>query len=74
MRKSFIVTFKTGTNSTVIDKAISDLEKAGGTLGHRYDSSLLGFSASLPDDQLSTLEAHPDVEAIEGDGHVYAYS
>ena len=54
----------------VIDKAVDEVRLAGGTIGHRYNSVLLGFSATLPDGLLTVLEANDAVEYIEKDGTV----
>ena len=56
-----------------MDQAALQVEAQGGTIGHRYDTCLLGFSATLSESLIYTLEAHPDVMAIEGDGHMYAF-
>ncbi|KAG0227631.1 hypothetical protein BGW42_002804 [Actinomortierella wolfii] len=71
-----IVVFKDGTPNEEIEKAIKDVEAQGkcGKIGHRYDSALLGFSAELPDDSVQSLTLHPQLEYIEPDGEVTAYT
>ncbi|KAJ3118324.1 hypothetical protein HDU96_002481 [Phlyctochytrium bullatum] len=52
--------FKKGTPKDQIDEAIKQVETSGGTIGHRYESTILGFSAALPDNLLSKfLRSHP---------------
>jgi hypothetical protein len=52
---SIIVTFKENTPISVIDDAADKIKQSGGTIGHRYDGALLGFSAKVPDNHISTL-------------------
>lgn len=51
----YIVVFKKGTQPNVINDAVKQVEQSGGSIGHRYDAVLLGFSATIPD---STLGKH----------------
>ncbi|TPX71223.1 hypothetical protein SpCBS45565_g01258 [Spizellomyces sp. 'palustris'] len=50
------------------------LMSLGGTVGHRYDSVMKGFSATLPDNVLTTFESHDKVDYIEADGEVSTYA
>ncbi|CAO3574672.1 unnamed protein product [Mortierella alpina] len=70
MSSKFIVVFKANTSENEITKAIEDVKSQGGKVTHRYDSSLLGFSAELPTNVYSTLESHPQVDYVEPDGEV----
>ncbi|KAG0376851.1 hypothetical protein BGX24_007131 [Mortierella sp. AD032] len=69
-----IVVFKEGTKQEEITKAENDVIAKGGEITQRYTSALLGFAASLPDDSVQTLIAHPQVNYIEPDGPVSAYA
>ncbi|KAL1924601.1 uncharacterized protein VTP21DRAFT_4255 [Calcarisporiella thermophila] len=66
----YIVVFKQDTPADVIEKAANDIKDKGGEIGHRYDSVLKGFSATVPDHHLGTLDAHEHVDYIESDGVV----
>ena len=68
--KSYIVMFKDNTPPATVEKIISDIQEAGGSIGHCYDSVFLGFSATFPLGTYETLEKHPDIESIEVDGQV----
>eukprot|EP00842_Homolaphlyctis_polyrhiza_P004032 jgi/Hompol1/462/HPOL_005315-RA len=74
MSGKYIVMFKEGTPKEVIDKAAADIVSQGGVIGHRYDSSILGFSAELPDNVLTTFVKHEHVDAVEADGTVSAFA
>ncbi|KAI8923928.1 hypothetical protein BC831DRAFT_468468 [Entophlyctis helioformis] len=74
MSGKYIVMFKADTPKDVIDKAADDVVKQGGTIGHRYDSSILGFAATMPDNLLTSLNTHAHVDVIEADGEVSAYA
>ncbi|ORZ32171.1 hypothetical protein BCR44DRAFT_122592 [Catenaria anguillulae PL171] len=65
-----IVVFKQGTPKEAIDQAARDLESQGGKVGHRYEATILGFSATVPDNHFTTLSAHPHLDFIEADGTV----
>ncbi|KAJ3384267.1 hypothetical protein HDU92_003655 [Lobulomyces angularis] len=67
---SYIVVFKAGTSKEKIDEAASKVESSGGKIGHRYEDSILGFSATLPDSILSPLQALDHLDFIESDGEV----
>jgi hypothetical protein len=71
---SFIVTFKDNTPAHVIDAEASKITSNGGSITHRYDGSLLGFAAVIPDNHLNSLVAHEHVEAVEADGQVSAFA
>lgn len=70
--QKIIVSFRDGTPSTVIDKAIQQVESKGGSINHRYDGSILGFAATLHADSvhLLTTEHSEHIESIEEDGKV----
>lgn len=68
---TYIVVFKNGTSKTVIEQVMASIESAGGSIGHRYDSALLGFSAQVPTAMLRTLESHPHVDFVEQDQVVH---
>jgi len=66
----YIVVFKKDVPKSVVNKHADDVNAGGGTVGHRYDTVLNGFSASIPDDYLRTLSANEHVDSIEPDGVV----
>ncbi|KAI9137701.1 hypothetical protein BKA69DRAFT_1127954 [Paraphysoderma sedebokerense] len=70
----FIVTFKPETPKDVVDKAAADVEKQGGKVFHRYDTVLNGFAAHIPDNILTTLQSHDQLDYIEPDGPVSMYA
>jgi hypothetical protein len=49
--------FKSATPASVIEKAIKDVEAAGGRIIHRYEATILGFAAELPDQLLGNCAA-----------------
>lgn len=68
-----MIFFNKGTDSSVIEKAKTDIIEAGGVIGHLYEK-LNGFSASVSNLTLSLLVSHPDVNFIEADGSVSAFA
>ncbi|ORX50644.1 hypothetical protein BCR36DRAFT_583229 [Piromyces finnis] len=74
MSGEYIVCFKEGTANDIIEKAIEDVEKQGGEIKHRYNTTMLGFSAKLPDQVLTTMVNSNDVDFVEADGQVTAYA
>jgi hypothetical protein len=46
--------FKKGTEKSIIEDAAKQVIAAGGSIGHRYESAVLGFSATLPDSHIGT--------------------
>lgn len=50
-----IIVFKANTASSIVEAAISQVVSGGGKVGHRYESSIIGFSASLPTSLLGKL-------------------
>jgi len=70
----YIVCFKDGTSKEVIEKAISEVEQQGGEIKHRYTTTMLGFSAKLPDQVLTTMVNSSDIDFVEADGQVSAYA
>ncbi|KAI8337047.1 hypothetical protein BC941DRAFT_375830 [Chlamydoabsidia padenii] len=68
---NYIVTFKKGTSKEVIDEQIKKAEAAGATIKHRYNSAILGYAVSVPDEAINAFDAnHPDVDFVEADGEV----
>ncbi|KAG9123754.1 hypothetical protein FRC07_014060 [Ceratobasidium sp. 392] len=58
MTKKYIVVFKDDAPKSEIDKAVTDLEAAGGKVTHRYDGGVLnGFAAEIPDSHFQSLQA-----------------
>ncbi|KAF9570543.1 hypothetical protein EC968_001713 [Mortierella alpina] len=70
MSSSFIVVFKAETPEAEIEKAIEEVQNKGGKITQRYESSLLGFAATLPSGFVGTLEANEHVDYVEPDGEV----
>ncbi|KAJ3186715.1 hypothetical protein HDU85_007535 [Gaertneriomyces sp. JEL0708] len=70
----YVVAFKADTPQDVIDQAAKDIEAQGGKIGHKYDTVMKGFAATLPDNLLTTFKAHDKVDYIEADGEVSAYA
>ncbi|QRV79128.1 hypothetical protein RhiJN_07143 [Ceratobasidium sp. AG-Ba] len=74
MSNKYIVVFKDEVPKSEIDKAVSDLEAAGGSVTYRYDGGVLnGFAASIPKDHLMSLQAssllpESKISYIEPDG------
>lgn len=63
----FIVTFKTDTPASVIDKEVADVEAQGGSISQKYDSDFLkGFAATLPEGKVQTLSSNPHVCVSNG--------
>ncbi|KAF9098182.1 hypothetical protein BGX27_000839 [Mortierella sp. AM989] len=70
-----IVIFKSGTSEGDINAAVQKIQAEGGTIGHRYNSALLGFSAEIPDSSLQSLTTgNTQIDYIEGDGEVSIYA
>ncbi|KAF9348214.1 hypothetical protein BGX26_000363 [Mortierella sp. AD094] len=74
MTNNVIVVFKKGTELSVIDAAVKDVESQGGKIKHRYNSALLGFSAEVPDVGINALNTHAEVDYVEADGKVSTYA
>ncbi|KAJ3162664.1 hypothetical protein HDU86_003637 [Geranomyces michiganensis] len=74
MSGKYIVIFKSDTPKEVIDQAAKDVEAKGGSIGHRYDTTMRGFSAQVPDGLLTTFKEHKNLDYIEADGEVSAYA
>ncbi|KAI8587983.1 hypothetical protein BDZ88DRAFT_211577 [Geranomyces variabilis] len=70
----YLVIFKPDTPDHVLEKAAKDVEAKGGSIGHRYDTTMKGFSATLPDEALTSFQAHEALDYIEADGEVSAYA
>ncbi|ORY41995.1 hypothetical protein BCR33DRAFT_851996 [Rhizoclosmatium globosum] len=67
-----IVVFKAGTAAEVVEAAAQRITANGGTIGHRYETTLIGFAASVPDGALASLYDDVAIESIEADGEVSA--
>ncbi|KAI8614073.1 hypothetical protein BC830DRAFT_1129080, partial [Chytriomyces sp. MP71] len=65
-----IVLFKAGTPAYVIEAAAEKVAAQGGSVGHRYNTTLLGFAASVPDSLLPAFTDDVHIETIEADGEV----
>lgn len=74
MAGKYIVLFKKGTSKAIIETEVAKVAAAGGVVGHRYEDTLLGFAATLPDDHIDTLVKSEHVDVIEGDGEVSAFA
>ncbi|KAG4091684.1 hypothetical protein H8356DRAFT_1707133 [Neocallimastix lanati (nom. inval.)] len=70
----YIVCFKEGTSNEVIEKAIAEVKAQGGEIKQRYETTMLGFAAKLPDQVLTTMTNSSDVDFVEADGQVSAYA
>ncbi|RUS30663.1 hypothetical protein BC938DRAFT_479107 [Jimgerdemannia flammicorona] len=57
---------------TARDNAVANVETAGGTVGHRYNSSLKGFSCCIPESLYSIFNDDPSISYVEKDSIVYA--
>ncbi|KAJ3104498.1 RNA-splicing factor [Phlyctochytrium planicorne] len=69
-----IVMFKAGTPADKIEAAVKEIEAAGGSVGHRYSATILGFAATIPDNVLTSFQANDLIETIEADGEVSIYA
>jgi hypothetical protein len=68
---TYIVTFKKDTPDSVIEDKIKEVESAGSTVGHRYNSAIKGFSVEVPDESVSTLSFDSEhIAGVEADGQV----
>ncbi len=67
IKGQYIVVFKTGTASSLVDSAAQNVTALGGTLLFQYSSALLGYAAKLPDEALSRIAQDPNVIYIEAD-------
>ncbi|KAF8157022.1 protease propeptide/inhibitor [Crassisporium funariophilum] len=68
MSNRYIVVFKNGVTKEQIDQYVNNVNKNGGEVGHRWDSILNGFSATLPESFLMSLQNDELIEYIEPDG------
>ncbi len=55
--EALIVVFKPSTAAAIVDAAIAQVIAGGGKIGHRYESSIIGFSASMPTSLLGKSNA-----------------
>ena len=65
--QKYIVVFKDSATEKDIDSHIQHVKDAGGEVGHRYDSVMKGFSASLPEQLLSSFQGSDIIDYIEPD-------
>ncbi|KAG7098523.1 hypothetical protein E1B28_000463 [Marasmius oreades] len=73
MPDKFMVIFKPGTPQSEIDKYVNQVQDNGGEVHHKFDSTLHGFSATIPEtqlQQLQSLQASGPIEYIEPDTKV----
>ncbi|RUP42861.1 hypothetical protein BC936DRAFT_137980 [Jimgerdemannia flammicorona] len=63
----YIVIFNKDVAAEVIDNAVANVETAGGTVGHRYNSSLKGFSCCIPESLYSIFNDDPSISYVEKD-------
>lgn len=54
---------------TKISRAKENIKSSGGNIKQEYEL-FKGFAAELPDDHVSTLSSHPEVEHVEKDQEV----
>ncbi|HEY1403807.1 MAG TPA: S8 family serine peptidase, partial [Pyrinomonadaceae bacterium] len=66
----YIVVFKPGTARDAVLRAEAIVKRLGGTVGFRYESALIGFSAKLPPGAVQALHTMPGVAWIEADQKV----
>ncbi|EPX72109.1 subtilisin cleaved region like protein [Schizosaccharomyces octosporus yFS286] len=66
--KSYIVQLKDNTD---VNKAKAELEASGVKVGHVYDTVFKGFSVTLPENSVNTLDAHPEVQHYEADKELH---
>ena len=71
---SVVVLFKEKTVSEVIQKAMDAVVAQGGSIGQQYTSTVLGFSATVPDHHIKVLLEAEGVDLIEPDGPVSAFA
>ncbi|TDL24279.1 protease propeptide/inhibitor [Rickenella mellea] len=67
-----IVVFKDHVTDEQISKYIQDVNSGGGSVGHRYDSVLKGFSATITPEIMSNFQSLQGdvIDYIEPDGVV----
>ena len=67
----YIVVLKKGSEKH-LQSVKKELESKGGKVTSTFDGTvLLGHAVDLPDNEVSTFEAHPHVDYIEKDGEVH---
>ncbi|KAI8838190.1 hypothetical protein BJ741DRAFT_601742 [Chytriomyces cf. hyalinus JEL632] len=67
---NIIVLFKEGTAADVVEAAAQKVISDGGSIGHRYSTTMTGFAAIVPDSVLPALNDDVHIESIEADGEV----
>ncbi|KAI0745678.1 protease propeptide/inhibitor [Earliella scabrosa] len=72
MSGRYIVVFKDHVSQSEIDKHADDVASNGGSVGHRYNTVLKGFSATIPDQYFQKLQSLQGdvIDYIEPDGIV----
>jgi len=74
MSKKYIVVFKDTATDDEITQYVDQVNNNGGTVSNRFESSLKGFAAAIPDQALNSLQASitdgGPIESIEADGIV----
>jgi len=64
----YIVVFKESATDQQIQNYVHSIESEGGEVGHRYESIMKGFSATIPNSLLSNLQSDSIIDYIEPDG------
>ncbi|KAJ3093727.1 Golgi SNAP receptor complex member 1, partial [Physocladia obscura] len=67
-----IVVFETGTAADIVEAAAKRIEENGGTIWHRYTTTLTGFAATISDSILPSFTDDVHIQSIEADGPVSA--
>jgi len=66
----YIVVFKDSATQQQINDYANSIDSNGGRVGHRYDSVLKGFSATITNEQLNSFQGDDIISYIEPDGVV----
>jgi len=74
MSGKYIVVFKDHVTPDEINKYAEEVQEQGGKIGHRYNSVLKGFSATIPDSYFAQLQQSDVIDYIEPDGVVTTQS
>ncbi|EEB93134.1 hypothetical protein MPER_08254 [Moniliophthora perniciosa FA553] len=72
MSGKYMVVFKDNVSKEQIQKYVSEVNSNGGKVHHEYGSTLNGFSATIPDQFLQSLQSLQGdvIEHIEPDSTV----
>ncbi|KAK9895927.1 hypothetical protein P389DRAFT_196043 [Cystobasidium minutum MCA 4210] len=68
--KSFIVCLKDDSTEEDYKKQVDAIKAKGGTVDKHFGDVMKGFSATIPEDHVSTLEQDPCIQFIEPDSEV----